>query len=63
MQPELDGKRFGMVPASRVGDFYLAYHRYLKENGVDGVKVRPVVHYVIPPCLQKHPHPCRRRQS
>lgn len=39
MQPELDGKRFGMVPAARMGEFYLAYHRYLKDNGVDGVKV------------------------
>ncbi|CAM9672683.1 unnamed protein product, partial [Laminaria digitata] len=39
MQPELDGKRFGMVPASRVGEFYLAYHKYLKDNGLDGVKV------------------------
>lgn len=44
MQPELDGKRFGMVPARRVGEFYLAYHKYLKDNGVDGVKVRAIIH-------------------
>lgn len=40
MQPELDEKRFGMVRPSRVRDFYSAYHRYLKDSGVDGVKVR-----------------------
>lgn len=40
MQPELDEKRFGMVPAQRVEAFYLAYHKYLRDNGVDGVKVR-----------------------
>ncbi|CAM9418058.1 unnamed protein product, partial [Hapterophycus canaliculatus] len=39
MQPELDEKRFGMVKASRAEAFYLAYHRYLRENGIDGVKV------------------------
>lgn len=40
MQPELNEKRFGMVPAQRVEAFYLAYHKYLRDNGVDGVKVR-----------------------
>lgn len=40
MQPELDEKKFGMVLPSRVGDFYSAYHTYLKKSGVDGVKVR-----------------------
>lgn len=39
MQPELDEKSFGMVPADRIEAFYRAYHKYLKENGVDGVKV------------------------
>lgn len=32
-----------MVPATRVGEFYLAYHRYLKDNGIDGVKVRAII--------------------
>lgn len=40
MQPELDEKRFGMVKPSRAESFYLAYHKYLKKNGIDGVKVR-----------------------
>ena len=40
MQPELDQKRFGMIPANRVESFYLSYHKYLKDNGVDGVKVK-----------------------
>lgn len=39
MQPELDEKRFGMIPRRRVQDFYRAYHTYLKSNGIDGVKV------------------------
>lgn len=39
MQPELDAKHFGMVPSEKSGAFYRAYHTYLKENGVDGVKV------------------------
>lgn len=40
MQPELDQKRFGMVPSQRVEDFFMAYHKYLKDSGVDGVKVK-----------------------
>lgn len=39
MQPELDQKRFGMVPSKRAESFFMAYHKYLKDNGVDGVKV------------------------
>lgn len=39
MQPELDEKRFGMLPLSKIEAFYRAYHGYLKNNGVDGVKV------------------------
>lgn len=44
MQPELDEKRFGMMSLSRVEAFYLAYHRYLKNNGIDGVKVGGCTH-------------------
>ncbi|CBN77415.1 Alpha-galactosidase, family GH36 [Ectocarpus siliculosus] len=39
MQPELDHKRFGMVRLGNVEAFYRAYHGYLRDNGVDGVKV------------------------
>ncbi|CAN0114655.1 unnamed protein product [Ectocarpus sp. 12 AP-2014] len=39
MQPELDQKRFGMVRLGNVEAFYRAYHGYLRDNGVDGVKV------------------------
>lgn len=39
MQPELDEKRFGMLPLTQVEAFYRSYHSYLKKNGVDGVKV------------------------
>lgn len=40
IQPELDQKRFGMVPSQRVESFFMAYHKYLKDSGVDGVKVK-----------------------
>ncbi|CAM9346044.1 unnamed protein product [Discosporangium mesarthrocarpum] len=39
IQEEFDGKRFGMVPPHRASEFYLAYHQYLKDNAIDGVKV------------------------
>lgn len=39
MQPAFDLHRFGMVPAKKVESFYRAYHGYLKDNGIDGVKV------------------------
>ncbi|KAG5175037.1 raffinose synthase or seed imbibition protein Sip1-domain-containing protein [Tribonema minus] len=32
-------KRFGVVPPEHIRAFYDEYHRYLRENGVDGVKV------------------------
>lgn len=47
MQPELDEKIFGMVTPRRVGDFYSAYHRYLKDSGIDGVKVRISAEHVV----------------
>lgn len=32
-------KRFGVVPPEKIRSFYDDYHRYLKSQGVDGVKV------------------------
>lgn len=32
-------KRFGVVPPDKIRSFYDDYHRYLKSQGVHGVKV------------------------
>lgn len=32
-------KRFGVVPPEKIRGFYDDYHRYLRSQGVDGVKV------------------------
>ena len=32
-------KRFGVVPPDKIRGFYDDYHRYLRSQGVDGVKV------------------------
>lgn len=32
-------KRFGVVPPEKIRSFYDDYHRYLRSQGVDGVKV------------------------
>lgn len=32
-------KRFGIVPPEKIRAFYDDYHRYLRAQGVDGVKV------------------------
>lgn len=32
-------KRFGVVPPEKIRQFYDDYHRYLRSQGVDGVKV------------------------
>lgn len=53
MQPELDDKRFGMVRLGNVEAFYRAYHGYLRDNGIDGVKVRAR-------CMHCSRHACSR---
>ncbi|CAN0345806.1 unnamed protein product, partial [Discosporangium mesarthrocarpum] len=43
-------KRFGVVPPENIRAFYDDYHRYLREQGVDGVKVdaQSVVNFLGP---------------